>query len=390
MRSPLVTVVTPSFNQGRFIRHTIESVLAQDYPGIEYIIMDAGSTDETASVVKEYAGRLAWISEPDRGQSHAINKGFQLARGELVAWLNSDDVFLPGAVRAAVEAFERHPGMGAVYGEGYLLDREGAVKCRFPHTRPMNIWRLVHLSDFILQQTVFFRKSIFAEIGFLNEALHYTMDWDILIRIATRYEVGYIDKDMAALREHEAAKSSSGGAQRVREIRDMLRSHTGMRLPPGYIVYGLDTYQDIWCDWVERRAPAPLRDRLTRAIRTVCGTWIGRTIVESQGWYADNWAGPRVRFMLLPGEGEIRVDGSLPDLDGLLEGQQLEVRCNGRRVARWELPHGPFSLSFPAPHCDGEALRLELRASRFVIPETLLGGPDRRRVSYLLDAIRWA
>lgn len=389
MRNPLVTVVTPSFNQGRFIRQTIESVLSQDYPHIEYIIMDGCSTDETADVVRDYAGRLQWISEPDHGQSHAINKGFGMAKGELVAWLNSDDIFLPHAVRYAVEAFERKPEMGAVYGEGYLIDRGGAVKCRFPHTQPMNLWKLVHVSDFILQQTVFFRKEIFSQIGYINEALHYTMDWDILIRIAMRYEIGYINEDMAALREYQEAKSSSGGRKRAREIGAMLRSHTGMWMPPGYVVYGLDTYQGIWCDWVDRHAPAPLRNKLKMLIRTLCGAYIGRTVAESQGWYPDKWAGPRVLYMVPPGQGRIRVEGSLPDLDGTLEGQQLEIRCNGRRVARQELKPGPFVLSFPVPEGQCDVLNLELRASRFVIPEVLLGGSDHRRISYILHNILW-
>src|SRR5579872_2956802 len=116
-RDPLVTIVTPSYNQGRFIRATIESVLTQDYPNIEYIIMDGASTDETADVVRPYLDRLTFVSEPDRGQSHAINKGFARARGEIVAWLNSDDLFLPGAVRRAVEAFRAAPQSGVVYGE---------------------------------------------------------------------------------------------------------------------------------------------------------------------------------------------------------------------------------------------------------------------------------
>src|SRR5436309_8624539 len=112
--TPLFSVVTPSYNQGRFIRATIESVLSQDYPNLEYIIMDGGSADETASVVKEYASRLTFISEKDRGQSHAINKGFQMARGEILAWLNSDDLYLPGAVNRAVQAFHENPAAGAV------------------------------------------------------------------------------------------------------------------------------------------------------------------------------------------------------------------------------------------------------------------------------------
>src|ERR1022692_175599 len=134
MHEPLVTIVTPSYNQGCFIRATIESVLSQDYPHIEYIVMDGGSTDETASVVKDYAGRLTFISEKDLGQSHAINKGFRMANGSILGWLNSDDVYLPGAIRAAVDGFVRNPAAGAVYGEGYLLDRDGNVSSRFPFT----------------------------------------------------------------------------------------------------------------------------------------------------------------------------------------------------------------------------------------------------------------
>src|SRR6266480_6689984 len=114
MAGPLVTIVTPSYNQVHFIRATIESVLSQDYPHVEYLVMDGGSTDETASVVKDYASRLTFISEKDRGQSHAINKGFQMAKGTVLAWLNSDDLYLPGSIRTAVDAFQRNPSAGAV------------------------------------------------------------------------------------------------------------------------------------------------------------------------------------------------------------------------------------------------------------------------------------
>src|SRR6185436_4307781 len=121
MSRPLVTIITPSYNQGSFIRATIESVLSQGYPELEYIIMDGGSTDETASIAREYASRLTFISEKDKGQSHGINKGFQIARGSVVAWLNSDDLYLPGSIRTAVEALDNSPTAGAVYGEGYLI-----------------------------------------------------------------------------------------------------------------------------------------------------------------------------------------------------------------------------------------------------------------------------
>ena len=259
MPQPLVTVITPSFNQGRFIRATIESVLSQDYDNLEYLILDGGSTDETASLVKDYAGRLTFISEPDRGQSHAINKGFRLARGEYLAWLNSDDLFLPGTVRRAVAELEARPHLGAVYGEGYLIDLMGNVTRRFPCTAPFNLPKLVQYSDYILQQTVFFRKNVFDQIGYLDEDLHYVMDWDILIRIAKRFELGYIPEYMGCLREYPEAKSFAGGEVRVAEIRRIMLRHTGMRFAPGYVVYGLETYKQVWCDRIQARTPRLLQ-----------------------------------------------------------------------------------------------------------------------------------
>ncbi len=259
MPPPLVTVVTPSFNQGSFIRATIESVLSQNHPALEYLILDAGSTDETAAVASEYASRLTFISEPDRGQSHAINKGFRRARGEYVAWLNSDDVYLPGAIQRAAAELERESHLGGVYAEGFLIDRQGNQTGRFPHTRPFDYNRLLYFSDYILQQTVLFRKSIFNQIGYLDEDLHYVMDWDILIRIAKRFELGYIPEYLACLREYPEAKSSAGGGRRIQEIRRVLTRHTGLRFAPGYITYGLETYKPLWCDWIEQRTPRVLR-----------------------------------------------------------------------------------------------------------------------------------
>ena len=176
MVKPLVSIITPSFNQGRFIEETIQSVLSQEYPNIEYLVIDGGSTDETLDILRKYEDRLRWISEPDEGQSDAINKGFQLARGEVVAWLNSDDTFLPGAVSKAVNFLVTHPEVMMVYGEGYQIDEQGRVKGRFQATEPFNLWRLIYYSDYILQQTVFMQKQVFKEVGMLDKALHYGID----------------------------------------------------------------------------------------------------------------------------------------------------------------------------------------------------------------------
>ena len=394
MTDPLVTVVTPSYNQGHFIRATIESVLSQDYPHLEYIIMDGGSTDETAAVVRDYASQLTFISETDRGQSHAINKGFQRARGTILAWLNSDDLYLPGAVRTAVDAFRRNPAAGAVYGEGYLINAEGVVSGRFPHTEPLNLWKLVHLSDYILQQSVYFRRDVLDDVGYLDENLHYSMDWDILIRIASKYSLAYIPEYMGCLREYPAAKSSAGGKRRIRELRALLRRHTGQWVPPGYVVYGLDTYHKLWCDAISRMVPSRLEavsSRLQWLVRTGAGLIIARTIRDSQGLYGDFWASRRLRYMLPPGEGSLLIEGSLPDWKGAFEGQKLVVTANDRYLGEFPVALGDFQVRVDIPpELQHQLLHLIVRAGRWAMPSRVALTGDRRRLAYYLKSIRWS
>jgi glycosyltransferase involved in cell wall biosynthesis len=393
MKTPLVSVVTPSYNQGRFIRATIESVLSQDYPHVEYIIMDGGSTDETAAVVRDYASRLTFISEKDRGQSHAINKGFQMARGPVISWLNSDDLYLPGAIRTAVDGFTRNPAAGAVYGEGYLIDLEGRISGRFPCTEPINLWKLVHLSDYILQQTVFFRKDVLDDIGYLDEELHYTMDWDILIRIASRYPLEYIPEYMGCLREYAEAKSSAGGMRRIRELRNLLRRHTGSRWAPGYIVYGLDTYHRIWCERIERIMSPRLKSVSNKAqllVRLAAGLIIGRTIRNSQGLYADGWGAPLLRFMLSPGSGDLILEGALPDW-AVFRGQKLCIHANGWLLGEFPVTSGDFQFRVDVPaDLQRRLLNLTISACRSVKPGRFTLRGDRRRLAYQLKSIRWS
>ena len=393
-RPPLVTIVTPSFNQGRFIRATVESVLSQDYPNIEYLIMDGGSTDETKTVVRDYAGRVTFISEKDRGQSHAINKGFQRAHGTIVAWLNSDDVMLPGAISTAMRVFQEKPATGAVYGEGYLIDLDGKITRRFPCTEPLNLWKLVHLSDYILQQTVFFRGDVIRELGYLKEDLHYTMDWDILIRVAERWPLEYVPQYLGCLREYPETKSSAGGTRRVKEIATFLRHHTGMRLPPGAIVYGLDTYRKIWCEGIAARTPGflnPVSRLVQRGVSAAAGQVIASTILHAQGIYSDGWAAPVMHYMLPRGRGCLLIEGTVPDQIPRLRGQVLAIACNGRSLGRFPLPGGKFRLQAEVPkEFEWRILRLELRARRWVVPARFPIPGDRRRLAYLVTGIRWS
>lgn len=390
MSHPDVTIVTPSYNQGEFIRATIESVLAQDYPNLEYIIMDGGSTDDTAAIVAEYAGRLTWISEKDRGQAHAINKGFAKARGEIVAWLNSDDFFLPGAVTRAVQAFERMPQAAVIYGDGYLADREGRRTARFSGGGRFNLWRLVYLTDYVLQQSTFFRRAAVAEVGGLDEDLHYALDWDLLIRLGKRFGLEYVPEDFAVLREYPDAKSFSGGRGRVDEIRKVLERHTGLKRAPGFWTYGLDTLQRECRNRLVGSAPAWLKApaRLLN-LGVYVPTMAAIILIQRhvQGLYPDGWASDRLKWMLPEGAGEVVVRGILPG-DRRLTGMTLSAVAAGRQLAAWQLQPGDFNVRFRAPAQDGPFL-FELRSSAYRRPD--LGQEfGLRRMSFMLSSVDWA
>ena len=184
MKEPLVTIVTPSYNQAPFLEATIRSVLEQDYPHIEYIIIDGGSTDGSLDIIKKYADRLAfWSSEKDRGQTDAINKGFARATGDILAWINSDDTYEPGAIREAVEWMQAHPEMGLVYGDANFIDDDGKVIGRFPAAQ--TDYRLLRRGYVhIPQQAAFFRRDLWQKVGPLDPSFFFAMDYDLWVRIA--------------------------------------------------------------------------------------------------------------------------------------------------------------------------------------------------------------
>lgn len=388
---PLVTIVTPSYNQGHFIKATIESVLSQDYPHIEYIIMDGASRDDTARVVEPYLDRLTFVSERDRGQTHAVNKGFARARGEIVAWLNSDDIFLPGAVRRVVEAFKANPQLGVVYGGGFQIDEHGNVKQRFPYTQHFDLWKLIYTSDYILNQSAYFRKAALDAVGPLREELYYIMDWEILMRMGLYYDFGYVPEDIGCLREYGEAKTFTGGKKRIREIYKILYEYTGMRFSPGYIVYGLGTYLPIW-EAAIQRWPAivtPLKAPVTKLVTKVAhkiSFWASK---RGQAWWLDKWMGPCAYVMLPQGIGEVTVRGMVPRLPKLEE-QVLTIRYKGRVVCRQRLRPGDFELRFTPPITAEASPIFNLRASRSFVFAKAVGTSDRRTLSLRLSEFRWS
>lgn len=210
MDKPLVSIVTPSYNQAQFLEETILSVLNQDYPNIEYIVIDGGSTDGSVDILRKYESRLAfWVSEPDRGQSHAINKGWRCATGDIVAYLNSDDLYTPGAVTAGVHAFAAHPDAGMVYSDALFVDAEG-ISLGKRRAHPFNLQRLITTEEILPQPTVFIQKWALDAVGLLGEGLYMSMDYDLLIRLGLRYPAVYLPHAcLAVMRQHAAAKSTA-------------------------------------------------------------------------------------------------------------------------------------------------------------------------------------
>ena len=214
--SPLVSIVTPSFHQARYLEQTMRSVLEQDYPRIEYLVIDGASKDGSVDIIKKYEGKLAyWVSEKDTGQAEAINKGLSRATGEIVAWLNSDDYYLPGAVSSAVKIFEANPEVALVYGDMLAVDENG---------RTTNVMKYTQLSladllcfQIIGQPSVFFRREALQKAGLLDTAFHFLLDHHLWIRIAQQGSILHVPQVWSAARYHAEAKNVAKAAEFGRE-----------------------------------------------------------------------------------------------------------------------------------------------------------------------------
>jgi glycosyltransferase involved in cell wall biosynthesis len=206
---PHISIVTPSFNQAQFVGHTIQSVLNQQYPNLEYIVIDGASSDGSQLVIAQSEKYLThWISEADKGQTEAINKGFRLTTGEIMGYLNSDDLLLPGALNTVVDYFARRPDIDVIYGHRILIDEHGMAIGRWilpPHSSLAYAW-----ADFVPQETMFWRRSIWNRAGGqLDESFRFAMDWDLIARFSSVGARFYrLPRYLAAFRVHAKQKTS--------------------------------------------------------------------------------------------------------------------------------------------------------------------------------------
>lgn len=268
---PTITIITPSLNQGDFIKNTIDSILGQNYPTVEYQVRDGGSNDKTLSILKSYGEKVCWFSEPDTGQANAINTGWSKSQGDILAWLDSDDCLYPGALRKVGVYFRDHPEADVLYGDCDIIDQEGKVLQPYP-TQSFDFIRLVLLSaNYIPQPATFIRKRVLSNIGYLDESLNYVMDFDYWLRAGKAHRFAYLHERLACLRTHYQAKSIANLGKFGKELVQIYEKlFASVDLP--YSIRPL-----------KRRAMSNIYYRAAD-----CSFWAGQ-LAESRGYASKSW-----------------------------------------------------------------------------------------------------
>jgi glycosyltransferase involved in cell wall biosynthesis len=279
-KPPLVTVVTPCLNAARFVEQTIRSVLDQDYPRLEYLVMDGGSTDGTIDILRRYEHSLYWQSTPDRGTADAINRGFALGKGEILAFLNADDLYHPHAVSTAVRSLRDHPQAAGVYGDAWWIDEQGARIAPYP-VRDFDR-TLLERECFICQPASFFRRGAFESTGGLDPDFNLTFDYDFWLRLTRTFSIERIDAILADSRMHHANKTLSQRDRIFRETFQVLKrncAYVPFRWIYGYLCFRADARDQFF---------APFHPSIPRYLESLpVGLWMNAGALSQ---YAVEWA----------------------------------------------------------------------------------------------------
>ena len=227
--TPSISIITPSFQQGDFIAETLSSVLSQDYPNFEYLVIDGGSTDQTIKILESYQNdpRLTWISEPDSGQVEAILKGIERSKGEIIAWLNSDDIYLhPNVLAEVAQLFHDHPTTSLVSGSGIIINAKSEPVKEIDFETQRLSAEHIKRRNFILQPATFARRQVFDKVP-LNRTLSYVFDWDFWIQCSQTFTIVPIEKRWAGYRFWGLNKTAQGSYRRTREQAQLVRKYLG-------------------------------------------------------------------------------------------------------------------------------------------------------------------
>jgi glycosyltransferase involved in cell wall biosynthesis len=379
---PSVFVVTPSFNQAEFLRDTIDSVLGQDYENLQYFVADGGSTDGSVEILKSYGDRLRWVSEPDGGQAAAINAAWKRSDAEIVAWLNSDDTYLPGAVGKAVGYLLEHPEAAMVYGNAWYTDRLGRRTEPYP-TKPFDPVRL-RGDCFICQPSAFVRREVFRVIDLPDPGLHYCLDYDLWIRLSKRFAVGYLEEYLATSRMYEDNKTLGQRDAVYEELIRVVRKHYGQ-------------VARNWSVGFAHHATGKLVRRffwyLPSFLQRLAHGAIMRRYTKNHDFgsppYEDGWAACRTEITVDPDEdGGVVVEADSPYWPYL---RKLVVRVEheGRVIAEHKVARrGAFRLAFRVPSRRPAPARLTLCANRTFVPKALGASEDGRMLSFRILDVR--
>lgn len=435
---PLISVVTPSFNQAAYIEETIRSVAAQDYPHVEHIVVDGGSTDGTLEILARYP-HLRWISEKDRGQADAVNKAVRMARGDIIAWLNSDDTYLPGALSVAARELDRARGRYVIMGRCEFLEDDGTPTGTYHpsvfsgHRGVVEIWK----GYSIPQPAVFFFKEVWDRCGGLDESLYFVLDYDLFLRFSRRYHFHSVAEVLATYRLQPRSKTSEISEDDLLEKAvEVSRRYWGPLYSPRHWYYA----------WSYRRSRAPLRYRanqlwneglqahslgrraraagkiatavslfppllwrrgrhqLTDLAARLPGAARLRGLVQhlvgpppllhsvTGDVYADGWMSDHaiVSCIAEPDAARVVVEGEAYLSHFLNAPLRLRVSADDRDLGEQVVAQsGPFALEYPLPDdLRGKSrLSLHLEPDKFFIPWELGLGPDRRRLSMRLQRV---
>jgi glycosyltransferase involved in cell wall biosynthesis len=399
-----VSIVTPSYNQGRFLKRTIESVLNQTYPNIEYIVMDGGSTDESVEILKSYGDRFKWVSEKDKGQTDAINKGLRQCSGQILAYLNSDDTLELDAVETVVKFFREHPEIDLVYGDANYIDEDDNVTGRYL-TAPYSWDRLVQ-DCCVCQPAAFWRSSVVEQFGLFDDGLDFTMDYDYWLRIGRGGGgIMHLPVLLANSRLYPETKTMSSRGKIYNEIFEISQKHAGRiskSYVQGYWNHRLWEREDLFAK-VARRVPmlekvfveydaARLDDthyppfkamrhvayRTGRSLRARIMNNIKRSAFlvplssGVAGVYKDNWLSPYIRLSASPArnrtlvlEGRVPKEMTLKVKAGRAVVGEYPLKANG--IERVEIPGSDkpmeFHFSAYAPDKAGRHLSFHVKST---------------------------